>query len=764
MRSDFADYSSPLEKIRHCDATRTRRQGKKTMSLENRRYDAIRKIAAQRLPERTIEPDADPATDIFGKNAFSLAVMRSALPKESFQTLMRTVKGGEPLNPLVADVVANAMKDWAISRGATHYCHWFLPLTGATAEKHDSFLVPSGDGQALVQFSGKMLIQGEPDASSFPSGGVRSTFEARGYTAWDPTSPAFLMDGVNGKTLCIPTAFYSYDGTALDKKTPLLRSITAVSTAAVRMLHLLGNKDVKSAGCSVGPEQEYFLIDRRLYFLRPDLINCGRTLLGARPPKGQEMEDHYFGSIKERVLAFMMDCERQLFQLGIPIKTRHNEVAPGQFEIAPIFESINIATDHNMLLMEVLKNTALKHGFKCLFHEKPFAGINGSGKHNNWSVCDDQGNNLLDPGNTPHENMQFLVFLTSVIRAVHTHAKLLRSTIATAGNDHRLGANEAPPAIISVYLGDKLMEIVQGLIAGRSESGASKGGGTLQIGVSSLPPLPRDDSDRNRTSPFAFTGNKFEFRAVGSSQSIAFPNTILNTIVADALNALADEIEKDIAGGSKLESAVQKAVQENLKKHQAVLFNGDNYSGVWEEEAAKRGLPNIKSSVDAFTILKDPDVKEMCRKLGVYSPTELESRYKIFLEAYIKTINIEAQLTADMARTMILPASLRYQADVATSLKATKDALASADASAAEKLLKDVSGLTSKLKSAVDKLDEIRGKADHSGHDETAHALFYRDQVKPAMNDVRAVADSLELIVEDQYWPIPKYRELLFMM
>ena len=734
------------------------------MSLENRRYDAIRKIAAQRLPAPTIEPDADPATDIFGKNVFSLAVMRSALPKESYQTLMRTIRGGEPLNPLVADVVANAMKDWAISRGATHYCHWFLPLTGATAEKHDSFLVPSGDGQALVQFSGKMLIQGEPDASSFPSGGVRSTFEARGYTAWDPTSPAFLMDGVNGKTLCIPTAFYSYDGTALDKKTPLLRSISAVSHAVVRMLGLLGNKDVKFAGCTVGPEQEYFLVDRRLYFLRPDLVNCGRTLLGARPPKGQEMEDHYFGSIKERVLAFMMDCERQLFQLGIPIKTRHNEVAPGQFEIAPIFESINIATDHNMLLMEVLKNTALKHGFKCLFHEKPFAGINGSGKHNNWSMCDDAGNNLLDPGHTPHENMQFLVFLTGVIRAVHTHSKLLRSTIATAGNDHRLGANEAPPAIISVYLGDKLMEIVQGLIAGRSESGAGRGGGTLQIGVSSLPPLPRDDSDRNRTSPFAFTGNKFEFRAVGSSQSIAFPNTILNTIVADALNGLADEIEKESAGGTKIESAVQKVVQENLKKHQAVLFNGDNYSSSWEQEAAKRGLPNIKSCVDAFAVLKDPEIKEMCKRLGVYSATELDSRHKILMEAYIKTINIEAQLTADMARTLILPAALRYQTDVATTLRATKEALGTADVSAAEKVLKDVAGLTSKLKSAVDKLDEIRGKADQGKHDETSHAVFYRDQVKTAIDEVRAAADLLELIVEDQYWPIPKYRELLFMM
>ncbi|RIK68271.1 MAG: glutamine synthetase type III [Planctomycetota bacterium] len=733
------------------------------MSIENPRYHAVREIAAQRLPARTIEPDADPATDIFGKNVFSHAVMRSALPKDVYKSLMRTIHDGAPLDPQVADVVANAMKDWAIARGATHYCHWFLPLTGATAEKHDTFLVPTGDGQALVQFSGKTLIQGEPDASSFPSGGVRSTFEARGYTAWDATSPAFLMDGVNGKTLCIPTAFYSYDGTALDKKTPLLRSIAAVSAAAVRMLRLFGNTTVRSASCTVGPEQEYFLVDRRFYFLRPDLINAGRTLFGARPPKGQEMEDHYFGSIRERVLAFMMDSERTLYELGIPIKTRHNEVAPGQYEIAPVFENINIATDHNMLLMEVLKNTALKHGFKCLFHEKPFAGINGSGKHNNWSLCDDAGNNLLDPGSTPHENAQFLVFLTAVIRAVHTNAKVLRATIATAGNDHRLGANEAPPAIISIYLGDKLTEVVQGLISGKAEA-SSRHGGFLQLGVSSLPPLPRDDSDRNRTSPFAFTGNKFEFRAVGSSQSIAFPNTVLNTLVADALTGLADEIEKEKAAGATLEAAVQKVVQENLKKHQAILFNGDNYSAAWEQEAARRGLPNIKSSVDALASLGDPEVKAMFKRHGVYSETEADARYKILLEAYIKTINIEAQLTADMTRTMILPAALRYQGEVAGALAATKQAASNADGSAAEKVLKDVASLTSRLKGAVDKLDEIRGKADHAGHDLAGHAAFYRDQVKPAMNEVRQIADALELVVEDRYWPIPKYREMLFMI
>ena len=729
--------------------------------MSNRRYEVIKEISEGRMPPRTICADAKPVSEIFGKNVFSLAVMRSTLTKEAYQKLLKTIGQHEPLDPNVADVVANAMKDWAIEHGATHYCHWFLPLTGATAEKHDTFLTPTGDGQALVEFSGKMLIKGEPDASSFPSGGVRSTFEARGYTAWDPTSPAFLLEGVNGKTLCIPTAFCSYDGTALDRKTPLLKSMAALSKQVVRMLRLFGNNSVKTASCTAGPEQEYFLIDRRMYFLRPDLINAGRSLFGARPPKGQELEDHYFGSIKERVLAFMMDSERQLYELGIPIKTRHNEVAPGQFEIAPIFETVNVATDHNMVLMEILKNTALKHGFKCLFHEKPFSGINGSGKHNNWSIGDDAGNNLLDPGHTPHENAQFLVFLTAVIRAVHTYSKLLRSAVATAGNDHRLGANEAPPAIISVYLGDKLTEVVNGLIAGKPEAGRT--GGQLQIGISSLPPLPRDDSDRNRTSPFAFTGNKFEFRAVGSSQSIALPNTILNLIVAESLDGLANEIEREKSSGTKFEAAVQKVVQENLKKHQAVLFNGDNYTAAWESEAGKRGLPNIKSSVDAQKALVDDEVMAIAQKHGVFTRTELEANYNIALEAYIKTINIEAQLTADMARTLMLPASLKYQADVAACLSATKAASLGADYSAADKCLKNVSSLTAKLQSALDSLDDVRSRADHGSGDHFKAACFYRDSVKPAMNEVRNVADQLELIVDDKYWPIPKYREMLFM-
>ncbi len=731
------------------------------MTPASKRYDAIREIASQRMPAATIPPNAEPMRDIFGRNVFSLSVMRSALPKDAYRALLRTIREGAPLEDRVADVVANAMKDWAIERGATHYCHWFLPLTGLTAEKHDTFLVPTGDGQALVEFSGKTLIMGEPDASSFPSGGTRSTFEARGYTAWDPTSPAFLMDGVNGRTLCIPTAFCSYDGTALDRKTPLLRSLAAINKQALRVLRLFGNQQAKRVICTVGPEQEYFLVDRRFYFLRPDLINAGRTLFGARPPKGQEMEDHYFGSIRERVLAFMMDAERTLYTLGIPIKTRHNEVAPGQFEIAPVFEECNVATDHNMLIMEVLKNAALKHGMKCLLHEKPFAGINGSGKHNNWSMSDDAGNNLLDPGHTPHENAQFLVFLTAVIRAVHTHAKLLRASVASPGNDHRLGANEAPPAIISVYLGDKLTEVVQGLIAGRPEPGHS--GGLLQIGVSSLPPLPRDDSDRNRTSPFAFTGNKFEFRAVGSGQSIAWPNAVLNTIVAEALGGLAEEIEAALRNGAALPAAVQKVVQENLTRHQAILFNGDNYSTEWAAEAARRGLPNIKSSVDAFEGLNESEAKALFARHGVLCERELEAQYKIGLEAYVKTINIEAQLTAGIARTFILPAALGHQTNMAACLSATRQALASADHSAAEKCLGQVCGLTARLKSAIDALDEVRIRADQNGHGLREHAVCYRDQVFPAMNEVRAAADALESMVDDRCWPLPKYRELLFM-
>ncbi|HEY9784834.1 MAG TPA: glutamine synthetase III, partial [Candidatus Obscuribacterales bacterium] len=556
------------------------------------RRKAISAIAEREPVSPSIDYTRQPLSEIFSVNVFNRSAMRTLLPKAVYKALVRCLDHGEGLDPSLADTVANAMKDWAISRGATHFSHWFLPLHGNTAEKHDSFLVSSGGEEgAVLEFSGRNLIQGEPDASSFPSGGIRSTFEARGYTGWDPTSPAFLMESTNGKTLCIPSVFCSFSGHALDVKTPLLKSLEAINKQAVKVLHLLGNKEVKRVTCTVGPEQEYFLIDEAFYYARPDLINAGRALFGAKPPKGQELEDHYWGSIRERVLAFMMDAEHELYKLGVPVKTRHNEVAPAQFEVAPFFETSNLATDHNMLLMEVFRKTAQKHGLVCLLHEKPFSGINGSGKHNNWSMADDQGNNLLEPGHTPHENTQFLVMLSAVIRAVNKYAKVLRASVATAGNDHRLGANEAPPAIMSIYLGDALAAVVKGIISGKIDH--DKKAKTIEIGVTTLPNLPRDDSDRNRTSPFAFTGNKFEFRAVGASQSIAFPNTVLNTMVADSLDYLAQEIEKELKKNSDLNAAVQAVVRRTLTENERVIFNGDNYSKEWHEEAARRGLPNL---------------------------------------------------------------------------------------------------------------------------------------------------------------------------
>ncbi|MFO0974428.1 MAG: glutamine synthetase III [Phycisphaerae bacterium] len=729
------------------------------MSLLNARARAIEEIADHVRPLATVPHDGQPASELFGQNVFSMSVMKQRLPKDVFAALQRTIERHEPIDATVADVVAAAMKEWAVSRGATHYTHWFHPMTGLTAEKHDAFLNPVEGGLAIEEFSGKRLIQGEPDASSFPSGGIRATFEARGYTAWDPTSPAFLIENVNGATLCIPTAFCSFTGHALDKKTPLLRSIEALSRQAVRILRLFGKSEITHVASTVGPEQEYFLIDRRLYLLRPDLINAGRTLFGARPPKGQEMEDHYFGSIKERVLAFMMDSERELYRLGIPIKTRHNEVAPAQFEIAPVFELSNVAADHNMLVMEVLRKMAARHGLHCILHEKPFAGINGSGKHNNWSMSDDTGDNLLEPGETPHENAQFLVFLTAVLRSVWKWGKVLRASIATAGNDHRLGANEAPPAIISVYLGDKLSEVVKGLIAGRKEAGRT--GGWLEIGAQALPRLPKDASDRNRTSPFAFTGNKFEFRAVGSTASIAGPNTFLNTIIADSLDYLATEIEKAKLTGD-FNTAVQKVVQDTLRECEPVIFNGDNYSKEWHAEAERRGLPNLRTSVDALQVLTEGDVRELFRRHGVYSEDELRSNWHVMLENYCKTINIEALLTSDIARTQILPAALRYQTVVAGALVAVKSA-GSFNTTAQDRVLKDLCERTSQLKQAIDDLDARRNRSDgESHHDHALRARVYRDEVVPAMNAVRAAADELELMIDDDLWPLPKYREMLF--
>lgn len=731
------------------------------------RTNAVRSAQGREPVQTTVDYTQTSISDIFGENVFNRSAMRSLLPKNVFKAVVRCLDFGEQLDPSMADIVANAMKDWAIARGATHFTHWFHPMTGLTAEKHDAFLVFSGDdGEANLEFSGKLLIQGEPDASSFPSGGIRSTFEARGYTGWDPTSPAFLMESTNGKTLCIPTVFCSYSGHALDKKTPLLRSLQAVSHQAVRLLQLLGNKDVKRVSCTVGPEQEYFLIDEAFYMARPDIINSGRALFGAKPPKGQEMEDHYWGSIKERVLAFMMDAEAELYKLGVPVKTRHNEVAPAQFEVAPVFESSNVATDHNMVLMEVFRKTAQKHGLRCLFHEKPFSGVNGSGKHNNWSMCDDQGNNLLDPGSTPHENQQFVVVLTAVIRAVNKYGHLLRASIASAGNDHRLGANEAPPAIMSIYLGEKLTQVVDALISGKKE--INEIGKKLHFGVNALPELPRDDSDRNRTSPFAFTGNKFEFRAVGSSTSVAWPNTVLNTMVTESLDYMSTQIEKAMKAGSDLNTAVEKVVKETLSENQRILFNGDNYSREWHEEAEKRGLPNFKNTVESLPSLVEEDAKTLFKKYGVLEVDELVSRFNINLESYCKTINIESLLTANIARTMILPVAIEYQNRIAQAISATRAAITGISLHPQEHLLKDVCDRVCQLQLGIDKLESLVKEGHHDEHSEQGEsdnlnrARFYEQKIIPAMNQVRAISDELEQIVDDALWPLPKFREMLY--
>src|SRR5689334_4627848 len=576
--------------------------------------------------------------ETFGINVFNEEVQRQRLPKPVFKALLKTTKQGAPLDPAIADAVASAMKDWALEKGATHYTHLFQPMTGITAEKHDSFLSPTGDGKALAEFSGKELIKGEPDASSFPSGGLRATFEARGYTAWDPTSPAYVVEHPNGSTLVIPTAFLSWTGEALDKKTPLLRSMEALSTQAMRILKLFGNKDAVKVFTTVGPEQEYFLIDKTFYYARPDLVTCGRTLFGAPPPKGQELEDQYFGSIPDRVLACMAEAEAELFKFGVPVKTRHNEVAPSQYEIAPIFENSNLATDHQNLIMEVLRKTADHYGLVCLLHEKPFAGINGSGKHNNWSMSTDTGENLLNPGDTPHDNAQFLVFCVAVVRAVHKYAEVLRVSVLGAANDHRLGANEAPPAIISVFLGDQLQDIFDQLEKGAPKT--TKQGGFMEVGVSVLPKLPRDAGDRNRTSPFAFTGNKFEFRAVGGSQSVAGPNTILNTIVAESLDFVATALEKSTQSGKSLHQAIQDLLPGIIKESKKVIYNGDNYTDEWQKEAEKRGLPNLKNTVDVLPVILRQDSVALFTKYKVYSDSELKSRFNILCEHYVKTVNV----------------------------------------------------------------------------------------------------------------------------
>lgn len=693
--------------------------------------------------------------DIFGANVFNDAVMKERLPKNTYKALRKTIDEGSTLDPAVADVVANAMKDWAIEKGATHFTHWFQPLTGTTAEKHDAFISPTKDGKVIMEFSGKELIKGEPDASSFPNGGIRSTFEARGYTAWDCTSPAFVREDAGVVTLCIPTAFCSYTGEALDKKTPLLRSMEALSKQAIRLLRLFGNTESNRVISTVGPEQEYFLIDKSFYLQRTDLILTGRTLFGAMPPKGQEMEDHYFGSISERIVAYMQDVNVELWKLGIPAKTQHKEVAPGQYEIAPIFATTNIATDHNQLVMETLQKVAVRHGLVCLLHEKPFAGVNGSGKHNNWSISTDDGNNLLEPGRTPHQNAQFLTFLCAVIKAVDEYSDLLRLSASNTGNDHRLGANEAPPAIISIFLGDQLSDIMKQLRNGGPKSSIQ--GGQLEIGVSTLPTLPKDSTDRNRTSPFAFTGNKFEFRMVPSSLSISGPNVVLNTIVAEAISLIADRLE----AAKDFNAELKTLLKEIATDHSRILFDGNGYSDDWVEEAERRGLPHLRSTVEAIpTLLKEKTIK-LYEKHGVLNETELHSRYEINLEQYSKSINIEALTSLDMAQRQILPAAIKYATTLAKSINTVKAAYAEAEVSAQTELLKETSSLVSALKQNIDKLQTVTKQAQEIA-DAYEQAVYYRDQVFTTMGEVRQVADQLEVIVDANLWPLPTYSEMLF--
>jgi glutamine synthetase len=688
-----------------------------------------------------------PGNQVFGVNVFSPAVQRQRLPKHVNKALQRTLARGEALDTSLADQVAQAMKDWAMERGATHYTHWFQPLTGSTAEKHDSFYGPAGDGTAIAEFSGKELIQGEPDASSFPTGGIRATFEARGYTAWDPTSPAFILENPNGALLCIPTAFTSWTGEALDNKIPLLRSMDALSGAAIRALELLDVDEAKRVFTTTGCEQEYFLIDEQYYFERPDLVTTGRTLYGAKPPKGHELDDHYFGSIPERVLAYMLEVEQELAKLGIPIKTRHNEVAPNQFEVAPIFENSNVGSDHQMVTMQIMQNTARRYGLVCLLHEKPFAGVNGSGKHNNWSMGTDTGLNLLDPGDTPSENLQFLFFAAAVIQAVNRHQALLRASIASAGQDHRLGANEAPPAIISIFLGAELEKVFTAIEAGKTQ--ASKPGSFLGLGTPVLPPLPLHGGDRNRTSPFAFTGNKFEFRALGSNASPAWPNTVLNTIVAESVDDLSDKLKGALKGsGATLEKAVTSVVKEVWAANKQIVFDGDGYSEAWHKEAEKRGLANLRTTPDALPWLIDKQTVTLFKKYKVLSKRELESRYEVFTEQYVININIEAETAASIARTMLLPAAVRYLNELSVT--------------GLDELVGEVEPLIKELHFALLKLEDANLDENHPEGSAPKEALYMRDTVIPAMEDVRDVADRLEKLVADDLWPLPKYSEMLF--
>jgi glutamine synthetase len=694
--------------------------------------------------------------EMFGQNVFNQSIMRERLPKGVYKNLKKTIDEGLPLDPSIADVVATAMKEWAVERGATHFTHWFQPLTGITAEKHDSFISPSENG-VMMEFSGKELVKGEPDASSFPSGGLRATFEARGYTAWDCTSPAFLREEADVITLCIPTAFCSYTGEALDKKTPLLRSMEALSIQALRVLRLFGNKTATRVSSTVGAEQEYFLVDKSFYLKRPDLMLAGRTLFGAMSSKGQELEDHYFGSIKERVLSYMKEVNEELWKLGVTAKTQHNEVAPGQFELAPIFENTNIATDHNQMVMDVLKRVAIRHDLVCLLHEKPFAGVNGSGKHNNWSMSSNDGQNLLEPGKTPHENAQFLTFLMATIKAVDTYAGLLRSTCANAGNDHRLGANEAPPAIISIFLGDQLSDILDQIVAGEAKTSSVHA--DMKIGVTTLPALPKDATDRNRTSPFAFTGNKFEFRMLGSSFSISGPNIIINTIIADALKGFADMLEKS----ANFDADLEKLLQETAKKHKRVVFNGNNYSDEWVTEAEKRGLLNIPNAPEALKELTKKEVVDLFVAHKVFTESELHARYEVKVELYIKTLNIEALTMLDMANHSIIPTAVEYSTTVAKSINAVTAVSSKLDVSTQKALLEELCDKLAVMSSNTKALEKALESA-QAISDVTKQAAAFRAEVYTKMLELRASGDALEKIIAAKYWPLPTYREMLFIL
>jgi glutamine synthetase len=690
-------------------------------------------------------PDlTEPGSYPFGENVFNLAVQKERLPKDVFRQLQATLDRGEALDPSLADAVAKEMREWAMERGATHFTHWFQPLTNSTAEKHDSFYEPAGDGTAIAGFSGKELIQGEPDASSFPTGGVRATFEARGYTAWDPTSPAFIIENPNGALLCIPTAFASWTGEALDTKIPLLRSMDALSTAAVGALKLLGDDDATRVFTTVGPEQEYFFIDEQYYFERPDLYTTGRTLFGAKPPKGHELDDHYFGSIPERILACMLETERELAKLGVPTKTRHNEVAPNQYELAPIFENSNVGADHQQLTMQIMQNVARRYGLVCLLHEKPYAGVNGSGKHNNWSMGTDTGLNLLEPGDTPHENISFLFFCAAVIAAVNKHQALLRASVAGIGQDHRLGANEAPPAIISIFLGAELRKVFETIEAGEGDPATP--GSFLGLGTPVLPPLPMHGGDRNRTSPFAFTGNKFEFRALGSSQSLALPNTVLNTIVAEAIEELSAKLERATADGKDINEAVVDTVRETYAANKQVCFDGDNYDEAWHAEAEQRGLANLRTTPDALPWLVEKQTISTFERYKVLSERELESRFEVMVEQYTTRVNIEAETAASIARTMLLPAAVRHLAD----LKAAGN----------DALVAETEALVGDFYDAIVALEKANEQ--HPAEEGLELAKYMRDTVVTAMGNARDVADRLEHIVADDLWPLPKYSEMLF--